>query len=52
MKQILEAEIESTRMELITVAGQKGLSSMETLVISEVLDYLINEYNSYVEIPD
>lgn len=52
MKQILEVEIESTRKELITVAGQKGLSSMETLKISEVLDRLINEYNSLEEMPE
>ena len=51
MKQILEAEIESTRKELITVAGKKGLSSMETLLISEVLDRLINKYNSLEEMP-
>ncbi|MGG0667209.1 aspartyl-phosphate phosphatase Spo0E family protein [Sporosarcina koreensis] len=51
MKQILEAEIESTRKELITVAGNKGLSSMETLIISEALDRLINEYNSLEEMP-
>lgn len=51
MKQILEAEIESTRKELITVAGNKGLSSIETLIISEALDRLINEYNSLEEMP-
>lgn len=51
MKHILEAEIESTRKELITVAGNKGLSSMETLIISEALDRLINEYNSLEEMP-
>lgn len=51
MKHILEAEIESTRKELIIVAGNKGLSSMETLIISEALDRLINEYNSLEEMP-
>lgn len=48
----LEAEIELTRMELINVAGQKGLSSMEALQVSEMLDRLINEYNSRGEIPE
>lgn len=52
MKHILEVEIESTRKDLITIAGRKGLSSLETLKISEVLDRLINEYNSLEEIPE
>lgn len=51
MKHILEAQIELTRKELITVAGRKGLSSLETLLISEMLDRLINEYNSLEEMP-
>ncbi|MCM3742661.1 aspartyl-phosphate phosphatase Spo0E family protein [Sporosarcina luteola] len=51
MKHILEVQIETTRKELITIAGEKGLSSMETLLISEMLDRLINEYNSLEEMP-
>lgn len=51
MKQILEAEIELTRKELIIIVGKKGLSSMETLRISEMLDRLINKYNSLEEMP-
>ena len=51
MKRILEAEIESTRKELIKTAGQMGLSSMETLTISKLLDGLINEYNSLEGLP-
>ena len=51
MKRKLEAEIESTRKELIKIAGQRGLSSMETLTISKLLDGLINEYNSLEGIP-
>ncbi|MFS0688273.1 aspartyl-phosphate phosphatase Spo0E family protein [Sporosarcina sp. 179-K 8C2 HS] len=51
MKRKLEAEIESTRMELIIIAGQKGYSSIETLKISQVLDRLINEYNSREGMP-
>ncbi|WP_432359708.1 Spo0E family sporulation regulatory protein-aspartic acid phosphatase [Sporosarcina sp. UB5] len=51
MHRNLEAEIESTRKELMTIAGQKGLASIETLKISEVLDRLINEYNSRERIP-
>ena len=51
MKRKLEAEIESTRKELIKIAGQMGLSSMETLTISKLLDGLINEYNSLEGIP-
>lgn len=51
MKQKLEAEIESTRKELIIIAGKKGLSSIETLKISELLDRLINEYNSRDGLP-
>ena len=47
----LEAEIESTRKELIKTAGERGLSSMETLTISELLDCLINEYNSLEGMP-
>ena len=47
----LEAEIESTRKELIKIAGQRGLSSMETLTISKLLDGLINEYNSLERVP-
>ena len=48
MKRKLEAEIELTRKELIEIAGQRGLSSMETLTKSKLLDGLINEYNSLV----
>ena len=51
MKRKLEAEIESTRKELIKIAGQMGLSSMETLTISKLLDGLINEYNSLEGLP-
>lgn len=51
MKRKLEAEIESTRKELIKIAGQMGLSSMETLTISILLDGLINEYNSLEGLP-
>lgn len=51
MKHLLEAQIETTRKELITIAGIKGLSSIETLLISEMLDRLINEYNSLEEMP-
>ena len=51
MKRTLEAEIESTRKELIKIAGQRGLSSIETLTISKMLDCLINEYNSLENIP-
>ncbi|MCM3710111.1 aspartyl-phosphate phosphatase Spo0E family protein [Sporosarcina luteola] len=51
MKHLLEAQIETTRKELITVAGKEGLSSIETLLISEMLDRLINEYNSLEEMP-
>ncbi|MCG7342692.1 aspartyl-phosphate phosphatase Spo0E family protein [Sporosarcina sp. ACRSL] len=51
MKRKLEDEIESARKELITIAKQKGLSSMETLQISKALDCLINEYNSLEGIP-
>jgi len=52
MNQKLEARIESTRKEMIIVAGQKGISSTETLKISQVLDRLINEYNSREQIPE
>jgi hypothetical protein len=51
MKQKLEAEIESTRKELIEIASQRGLSSLETLTISKLLDRLINEYNSLEKMP-
>ncbi len=51
MKRNLEAEIESTRKELIKIAGQMGLSSLETLTISKLLDGLINEYNSLDGLP-
>ncbi|WP_339249391.1 aspartyl-phosphate phosphatase Spo0E family protein [Sporosarcina sp. FSL W8-0480] len=46
MKQILEEQVESKRTELIVMARQKGLSSIDTLKISEELDCLINQYNS------
>ncbi|MGN7388191.1 aspartyl-phosphate phosphatase Spo0E family protein [Sporosarcina sp. SAFN-015] len=52
MNQNLEAKIESTRKELIIVAGQKGISSTETLKISQLLDSLINEYNSRERMPE
>jgi len=52
MNQKLEAKIESTRKELIIVAGQKGITSTETLKISQLLDSLINEYNSREQIPE
>ncbi|MDN4607977.1 aspartyl-phosphate phosphatase Spo0E family protein [Sporosarcina highlanderae] len=46
MKQILEEQVESKREELIVMAMQKGLSSVDVLLISEELDFLINQYNS------
>jgi len=52
MNQKLEAKIESTRKELIIVAEQKGITSTETLKISQMLDRLINEYNTREHIPE
>ena len=52
MKRKLEAEIESTRKELINNSGpEKAYLQWKHYQISKVLDGLINEYNSLEGIP-
>ncbi|MBO1915480.1 aspartyl-phosphate phosphatase Spo0E family protein [Sporosarcina sp. 6E9] len=43
----MEKEIEETRKLMIEIAAATGIGSEETLKVSQKLDVLINQYDSY-----
>lgn len=51
MRCILEEQIELTRQELNAIALEKGISSKETIEVSEELDCLLNALQTIDELP-
>ncbi|WP_163099010.1 aspartyl-phosphate phosphatase Spo0E family protein [Peribacillus alkalitolerans] len=52
MCQVLSNQIELKRLEMISAGIRKGFTDTTTVLLSEELDKLINQFNEEKHIPD